>query len=125
MSNEEKEVVEIAKRHAAEVVADALKISDKTRIETSVKNAYKIGAAIIIATATICTFLNRMNNSQARIEAAIAYKVPEAQLVAAFSALDRANRLVENKDGTLGLTVPDPTLFRPKPPIEDPAPASH
>lgn len=104
------------RRIAAEAVKDHLEISEKTRVKTSVKNAAAICGSLILATVAVCGYLNRIANAQDRIETSLTFKVPEAQLVGFANALDRANRGVQNKDGSLGITVPDPTDFRPKPP---------
>lgn len=107
---------EETRRIAAETLRDHLELSEKTRVKTSVKNAFAIVGTLIAATVAVCGYLNRISNSQERIEATLLYKVPEAQLIGFANALDRMNRGVQNKDGTLGITVPDPTSYRPSPP---------
>ena len=99
-----------------EAVREHLEISEKTRIKTSLRNACLIVGVFISGTVAICTFLNRIVNSQDRIETSLLYKVPEAQLVAWSNALDKSNRGVQQKDGSLGLIVPDPVAYRTKPP---------
>lgn len=106
---------EETKRIAAEAVAAHLEISEKTRVKTSVKNAFALVGTLIASTVVVCGYLNHIVNSQERIEAALSYKVPEAQLIGFANALERQNRGVTNKDGTLGLTVPDPVAYRPQP----------
>lgn len=106
-----------ARRIAVEAVKDHLEISEKTRVRTSIRNAFAIVGTLIAATVAVCSFLNKLSNSQERIEASLLYKVPEAQLIGFANAMDRLNRGVQNKDGSLGLTVPDPTAFRPNAPV--------
>lgn len=107
---------EETKRIATEAVAAHLTISDKSRQTTSIKNAFAIVGMIIAGTVAVCGYLNRIASAQERIEATLTYKVPEAQLIGFANALDRMNRGVQNKDGSLGITVPDPVAYRPQPP---------
>ena len=104
------------KAQAVEAVRTHLELSEHTRIKTSLRNACLIIGAFISGTIAVCTFLNRISNSQDRIEASLLYKVPEAQLTGWANALERANRTVQLKDGTLGLIVPDPQQYRPTAP---------
>ena len=111
----EHDISELAKQRAAEAVAAHLEISEKTRIKTSVRNAIGIVVAVVTGTVSVCAYLNHISNSQDRIELALTYKVPDAQLTAWANALDKANRGIAQKDGSLGLIVPDPSAFRPRP----------
>lgn len=108
---------EETRRIAGEALAAHLELSDKTRVKTSVRNAVMIVGSIISMTVVVCGYLNRIATAQDRIEMSLAYKVPEAQLIGFANALDRMNRGVTNKDGSLGLTVPDPVAYRPQPPV--------
>lgn len=105
---------------AVEVVREHLELSDKTRIRTNLRNAVLIIGAIVTGTVAVCTYLNRISTSQDRIEASLLYKVPEGELVSWANALDKANRSIQQKDGTLGLNVPDPTMYRPQAPTRAP-----
>jgi hypothetical protein len=110
------DIREIAKKHATEAVAEALEVSDRTKVKTSLRNAYLIVVTIVGATAAVCAYLNRLSNSQERMEEQMAWKVPEEQLVDTMIALERGNRDLVHKDGSLGLNGVDPRLFRPAPP---------
>ena len=104
------------KARAVEAVRQHLEVTENTRFRTSLRNACLIIGAIISGTVAVCACLNRIINSQDRIETSLLYKVPEAQLVAWSNALDKSNRGVQQKDGSLGLIVPDPVAYRTKPP---------
>ena len=100
------------KAQAVEAVRTHLELSEHTRIKTSLRNACLIIGAFISGTIAVCTLLNRISNSQDRIEASLLYKVPEAQLTGWANAFDRSNRDVQRKGGDFGLIVPDPILYR-------------
>jgi uncharacterized membrane protein len=116
MSGEEREE---ARRIAAEAVKDHLEITEKTRLKTSIKNAAGIMTSVVIATVAVCTLLNKISNSQDRIELSLGYKVSEEQFKDWAADLATLNRTI---DPAKGLVVPKPALYRsptrPNPPSE-------
>jgi hypothetical protein len=83
---------EDAKEVAVQAVKEHLEISEKTRVRTSIKNAVGIGATVVAGTVAVCTYLNKMSNSEDRIEATLNNKVSFSEFTSWTQALDRANR---------------------------------
>ncbi len=81
-------------------------ISDKSKLQTSVRNAFAICITIILATSggtwAVAQRLNSIQNAQDRIEAGLNYKVGVGQFRAWAAQLDRMNRT-----SVPGLFVPE------------------
>ena len=105
----EQDLHEQAKRVAVETVAQHLELNEKTRVKTTVRQLISLFIVVIMATISVCAFLNRLSNGQDRIEHALSYAVPESQFSDWANALDKANREIPPH----GLNVPDTRTFRP------------
>jgi hypothetical protein len=99
MSDEEKAIqVEAVRKH--------LEISDKTRIRTSLGTAGAVCMAIIGAAFSVTHYLDKISESQERIEASLTYKVSKTEFSDWANQLDKVNRNLKGADGTQ-FTVPD------------------
>jgi hypothetical protein len=78
---------------AVEAVREHLELSEKTRIKTSVRTSLGVMGSIILGTVAVCTYLNKISNSQDRMEASLNYKVSIHQFETWVSALDHQNRM--------------------------------
>lgn len=97
------------KARAVEAVREHLEVTEKTRIRTTVKSAIAVVGAIIAATIAVCTYLNKISNSQDRVESSLHYKVSVHQFETWVSALDHQNRLA-----VPALIVPIPVVDKEK-----------
>ena len=105
---------EEAEQHKAELVAAVrtqLKASDITKMRVTLGAAGLIVAALWLAGWYVRGGIDEFKNELANTHAELGYKWDNSQMASFASALDKQNRDLQHKDGTLGLNVPDPSMI--------------